>query len=457
MRPAACLGGALLAACSGAPQEAASTPLTRDAGAEAAADAPLACTNGDVLCAGVCVQQSVDQCGPGCVQCPQPAPSHGLGDCFANQCEFACNGGYARCGTVSCCGTQTQGNVADIAVGGESTCAATKAGAVWCWGDGSYGVLGDGLTSGLSTVPSHVGGLTLAVRLALGDHHACALRSDGSVLCWGDDQQGQLGDGMLTPRGTPVAPVGLAKPIAAVAAGAAHTCALSGAGGVQCWGDNTYGQLGDSMGGGSSGQPVPVQGLSSGVAAVAAGSGFTCALVAGGAVECWGDGTRGQLGGPMSARTPIKLAMPASVAAIAAGSGHACALTSAGGVLCWGADDLGQLGSAQGAVQPVPVAVPGLAGIVALSAGGDETCALDAGGGVHCWGADPVGDVSTGASAPAVVPSLASGVARVAAVQGHACAVTTGGAPKCWGANHAGELGDGTMTTSWAPIDPLGI
>src|SRR5579871_189881 len=129
------VGTSLLVACSGAPQQTSSSPVEQDAAAEAAPDGPHACSNGDVYCGGMCVQSTITACGPKCVQCLQPAPSHGLGDCFANQCEFQCAGGYERCGTTSCCGSLTQGNVADVAVGGETTCAVTKAGAVWCWGD----------------------------------------------------------------------------------------------------------------------------------------------------------------------------------------------------------------------------------------------------------------------------------------------------------------------------------
>jgi alpha-tubulin suppressor-like RCC1 family protein len=277
------------------------------------------------------------------------------------------------------------------------------------------------------------------------------------VSCWGDDQEGQLGEGGRTPRSNPVTPYGLSSGVAGVAAGAAHTCAVTTAGGAKCWGDNSYGQLGNGT---TSASLVPsdVQGLTMGVASIAAGGRFTCALTTAGNVKCWGDGTNGQLGGPSASSKPVDVALPSPAKAIVAGGRHVCVLANDGGVFCWGADDMNQLGLPRAAgAHSVPVRVATAGTAVAISAGGDETCAIGPTGGVQCWGADPVGDTGAGPAGPAVVPSLEGGVASVGAVAGHACAVMTGGAPKCWGTNAAGELGDGTNIDSWVPIDVLGL
>jgi hypothetical protein len=133
-----------------------------------------------------------------------------------------------------------------IAAGGVHTCALTSAGGVKCWGYNPYGQLGDGTTTGRST-PVPVSGLAGGVAaLAAGSIHTCALTSAGAVKCWGNNIYGQLGDGTTTERHTPVAVSGLASGVAALAAaGSGHTCALTGAGAVKCWGRNGHGALGD--------------------------------------------------------------------------------------------------------------------------------------------------------------------------------------------------------------------
>ncbi len=440
--------------CSSSPA-ARDPPAVVDAGQDGARES-AACTGNDVFCNGFCQPENLDACGAACVVCRQPATSHADASCFEGTCLFQCNGGYEACGTQSCCGTQGSGDVARLAVGGDTTCGLTTGGALSCWGDGSYGVLADGSLAGRSLLPLPILSLSSGVAdVALGAHHVCALHTSGAVSCWGDDEQGQLGDGMNVSTSTPHPPGGLSSSVA-IAAGAAHTCAVTTGGGVWCWGANTSGQLGDSSTVATSALPVAVTGLSSGVASVVAGESFTCALTHLGQVQCWGDGSNGQLGGPATSDAPVAIALPATIVAIAAGARHACGLTQAGSVLCWGADDKNQLGSSQGSIHPSPLVVPGVAGASAIAAGGDETCAV-ASGAVTCWGADPLGDVPSALAGPGVVPSLTASIWSVGVTSGHACAVTVGGAPKCWGGNTNGDLGDGTTVASWVPIDVTGI
>jgi alpha-tubulin suppressor-like RCC1 family protein len=378
-----------------------------------------------------------------------------MSDCLDGQCTHSCEGGYAACGISACCSSATDGDVKAIAVGPEFSCGLTSGGAVLCWGDGSYGALGDGMIADRSFTPVAVKTLgSGAVQLSLGKRHACVVTSTGAARCWGDDGAGQLGDGARQPQPGPVSPVGLQTGVASVAAGASHTCALTTAGGVKCWGDNSHGQLGNGgppLGGAT--PPMDVIGLTSGVTQVASGDAFACAVTATGGVKCWGDGAYGQLGGPPGSATPIDVPLPFTVRAVAAGGRHACALGVDGAVQCWGAADANQLGTGKSDMPRTAAPVPGIAHVTALSAGGDETCALDASGAVWCWGPHLLGDSGMPPAGPAIVPSLAGGVGWVTAAGGHACAVMTAGAPKCWGVNDVGQLGDGTTIDSWVPVD----
>lgn len=179
----------------------------------------------------------------------------------------------------------------------EHTCAIVGSG-VSCWGSDVYGQLGVNMPLlGVSRVALPVVSLGGAVStLALGGAHTCAVISGGVVQCWGNnDFGGQLGDNTLVNHRTPVNVVDLTSAISAITAGSIHTCALTTAGGTKCWGNNNSGQLGDN----SMMQrltPVDVSGLTSGVSAIAAGGDHTCALTNAGGVKCWGFNGYGQLG-----------------------------------------------------------------------------------------------------------------------------------------------------------------
>jgi len=183
--------------------------------------------------------------------------------------------------------------VAMIGMGGSHSCAVLTSGGVKCWG----AITGDG-TNRPRFAPVPVVGLSSGVAaLALGGSFTCALTTSGEVRCWGNNSSGQLGDGTTTDRSKPGASViGLGTGVRAIAAGSTHACALTAAGGVMCWGDNYEGQLGD--GAYNNDRPVPrqVRTLTSGVSAIAAGYWHTCAVLNAGNLRCWGNNYSGQLG-----------------------------------------------------------------------------------------------------------------------------------------------------------------
>jgi alpha-tubulin suppressor-like RCC1 family protein len=398
---------------------------------------------------------------------------------FSTTCALTTGGGvkcwgsngYGQLGD----GTTTQHNaavdvlglgsgVARIAAGYRHTCALTTSGRVKCWGHNGYGQLGDGTIS-QRTAPVDVVGLASGVTaIAAGGWHTCAVTAGGGVKCWGENSYCQLGDGTITQRTTPVNVVGLANGVAAVAVGWYHTCALTTGGGVKCWGYNAYGELGDGTTAGSS-TPVDVVGLASGVTAIAAGTYHTCAVTTGGAVKCWGYNLVGQLGDgtTTSSSTAVDVVGLASgVAAIATGAWHTCALTTSGGVKCWGDNPYGQLGDGTNTGSSTPVDVVGLAtGVTSIATGGYHTCAVAAGGGVKCWGYNSHGQLGDGTTTrrwtPVDAVGLASGAAAVDAGYRHTCALTAGGGVKCWGYNVFGQLADGTTTQRTAPVDVVGL
>jgi len=354
--------------------------------------------------------------------------------------------------------------VSAIAAGDRHTCALTTGGGVKCWGY-NIGQLGDGTTTNRN-MPVDVSGLWSGVSaIAAGGYHTCALmRVGGGVKCWGGNWIGQLGDGTTTSRNMPVDVVRLGSGVRAIGAGGFHTCVLTASGGIKCWGDNTYGQLGIGKFGY---RPIPadVSGLGSGVSAIAAGDRHTCALRAGG-VKCWGANRDGQLGNGMwtDRATPVDVSgLGSGVRAIAAGDLHTCALTAGGSVKCWGGNWIGQLGDGTATSRNTPVDVSRLGAgmIAAIATGGLHTCALTAGGGVKCWGSNLYGQLGDGTTTsrnmPVDVSGLASGVVAIAAGNSHTCALTTSGGVKCWGSNGSGQLGDGTRTHRNTPVDVSGL
>jgi alpha-tubulin suppressor-like RCC1 family protein len=328
---------------------------------------------------------------------------------------------------------------ATLAAGFWHSCALTAAGGIKCWGGNIYGQLGDGT-------------ITDAIAVVAGADHSCALTRTGAVKCWGANYNGQLGDGTSSPTSAPVDVIGLRSGVVAIAAaGANHSCALTRGGAVKCWGDNMRGELGDGTMT-ESHAPVAVLGLSSGIVAITAGYDHSCALTKGGAVKCWGFNRSGALGdGTTTDRhAPVDVVgLRGGVVAISMSGSHTCALISGGTVKCWGAG---------GAL--TPVSVSGLSNVAAISAGDGHSCALTRDGAVKCWGKNWNGQVGDGTTTNRLTPVSVSGLSNVAAISAsgdYTCAVTRDGAVKCWGSNGNGQLGDGTTTDRHTPVTVSGF
>lgn len=255
-----------------------------------------------------------------------------------------------------------------ISARGDITCALTAGGAVRCWGRNDAGQLGSGVLED-SSVPVEVVGLSSGV---VAVSAGCAILFDGSVKCWGANSWGELGNNSTIDSHVPVDVVGMASGARAVSVGGTHACVVTATGGVECWGSNGWGEIGDGSHVGTI-VPVGVVGLSHGVQAVSAGSGHTCAVVGAGAVKCWGGNHKGQLGNDwISAEkfTPVDVVrLSSGIFAISAGLMHTCAVTAAGMVKCWGRDQGGLLDDGTPDNIGVPFDVAGISSVVAISAG----------------------------------------------------------------------------------------
>ena len=349
-----------------------------------------------------------------------------------------------------------------ITAGHDHTCALTTGGAVKCWGSTILHQVGEGTTPDYRTVPVDVVGLSEGVQaIAAGGYHTCALTADAGVKCWGANGDGQLGDGTLALRVTAVDVVGLGSGVKRIAAGGDHSCALTTAGAVKCWGANGSGQLGDGTTTARL-SPVDVSGLSD-VHAIAAGQFHTCALTVGSIAKCWGSNDYGQLGdGTTTARwTPADAGELDDVRAIDAGYLFTCAVTVDGEIKCWGNNTFGQLGDGTRTDRWTPAQLSELSGVQAIAAGSFHACALVAEGAVKCWGLNFFGQLGDGATvdrwSPTTVGGLDNGIMAITPGEAHTCVLGAGGGIKCWGRNNFGQLGDGTTTDRWMPANVNGL
>jgi alpha-tubulin suppressor-like RCC1 family protein len=270
-------------------------------------------------------------------------------------------------------------------------------------------------------------GLSDVSAVAMSNVHTCALETNGTVLCWGRNDEGEIGDGTSTFRATPTPASGLSG-VAKIACGFEHTCAVKTDGTVLCWGDNDKGQLGDGTQHGVLSSPTPVPSLTS-VSMLGLGGYHSCALKTDGTVVCWGDNDYAQLGDGTTTRrlVPTPVLGLSGVAQVVAGDDYTCALKTDGTVLCWGVSGGFLLGAGGFAQAPVPY--PGLSNVIQLGRGHDHVCALKADGTVVCW--DSV------IWPPRLVPNLSSVVELAGGSNGYyECALRTDGTVLCWDWSH---------------------
>jgi len=384
--------------------------------------------------------------------------------------------GGSRAGTIAA--KSEEPNNSRIASGTYHTCTIRDDATVWCWGWNFNYQLARSITSpAYSSTPIQVplGRVSGAQSVAAGDGHTCALLANSQVKCWGAGDYGQLGDGasldamnpvsVMESRGFDGAPF---EDVEAIAAGRSHTCALKTGGTVWCWGDNRSSQIGlpESVG---QNTPRMVSQLDS-VVAISAGWDTTCALLSDTSVKCWGSNHDGVLGigknRVTSSATPLNVVRSETdnrdlnrVVAISVGDNHTCILDASRHASCWGYNGTGQLGNnpALGttpfAATSAPVPVDSDEEFSTISAGGFHTCAiLESTQAVQCWGSNNRGQLGDGTTRNRDRPVAVSGDGNLnvelALGARFSCSLASNAAIRCWGLNDHGQLGNGTTNKS---------
>jgi hypothetical protein len=335
-----------------------------------------------------------------------------------------------------------------------NSCAITTDRKVKCWGRDEFGQLADGNVGSAfdSATPLTIPSLTNAVALGGGRDHLCAIISDGTIKCWGSDVNGQLGNGATAGSTTPVSVNTISNAVQITRSSSYHTCALLSDRTVSCWGDQSNGKLGNgSTASASVTSPASIAGLTN-VIYIGTGLNHTCAVISDGTAKCWGTNSSSQLGhsGTTDQGTPGTVTGLAGAVQIEGGDTWTCALLSNGTVKCWGTNAQG-LGDGVNTTSASPVTVSGITTAKQLSGSGRGTmCALLADRTVKCWGFGDVGQLGNGGTAHSNVPvtaTLISHVSKISTGGFHTCVRMYNHDMKCWGANSSKQIGDGTTTT----------
>ena len=332
-----------------------------------------------------------------------------------------------------------------MTVGDGHLCSILDDSSLKCWGDNTFGQLGDGTSiDRMLLTEVSLDSSRTALSISSGKDHTCAILDNGELQCWGRNNHGQLGDGTNTHSNVPVE-AGLSEFPVQLSSGDWHSCAILDDASLKCWGRNNHGQLGDGTNIDSS-SPVSVNLPGEKFLAVSAGSDHTCAITKTWALKCWGSNSNGQLGvgSTVSSNSPSTVTVGGSAAAVSAGGSHTCVImdgsVGSGGLKCWGLNDNGQLGDGLTNQQNDASTVSTIiSDAVSVDLGRHHTCAIDSSQSLHCWGEGSNGQIGDGSTSEQVVsPTEISlgqnlGANSVSSGGSYTCVVGTNDLLRCWG------------------------
>jgi alpha-tubulin suppressor-like RCC1 family protein len=351
------------------------------------------------------------------------------------------------------------------------SCGITSSGVLKCWGNNDSYQLGDGTTSSRFS-PTHIDPSTTYNQISTGAAFSCGITTSGILKCWGANDFGQLGDGTNTPKPTPSA-IDTGTTYSKVAANGNYACGISNSGNLKCWGIK---QFGTSM---SMNYFVPTQIDSGTQYSSVSASGFglkntTCAVTTLGQLKCWGDNSFGQIGdGTTTPRSaPIEIDSSSNYIAVAVGGGFVCGITSTKALKCWGLNNLGQLGDGTSADKITPTIVDPNTRYNQISAGYYRACGITEDDDLKCWGTNNAWSAQSSivwhgctptrppfaAEQSSSVPTLQDNGAKYSSVSvgdSHICGITMSGELKCWGKNCTGGIGNALQNSNipW-PVIP---
>ena len=338
-----------------------------------------------------------------------------------------------------------------------STCAVATNGSAWCWGQNNFGQLGDGTTTNALS-PVAVGGGGTYSAISTGSRSSCAIATPlKSLYCWGDNTYAEIGDGTTTARPNPTLVLG-GHAYTSVTVSDLYSCGVVTTGKAYCFGYNGYGVLGD----GTTSQrstPVAVAGVSGNVSAVAPTSGANCVSNSV-AVYCFGRTLSGRTGtgSNVSVNRPQQVSGGLNYTSLSIGSEHTCGVSTNTGY-CWGPNPSYQLGSGNPAVLPSsPNPIAGGLSLESITTGQGAThsCALTTAGAAYCWSTSSTfGQLGDGTGAYRASPTAVAGgltFSQLSVGSSHTCGVAVGGVAYCWGLNSSGQLGNGTTTNALSPV-----
>ncbi len=340
------------------------------------------------------------------------------------------------------------------------TCGLLQNGSAMCWGKNEDGQLGIGTKVLGMTSPVLVKAPALTY-IGTGLHHACGILDNGTVLCWGRNIDGELGLGYSGSDVSTPTRINSTGRFVSIGAGFNFSCGLLENGSAMCWGSNGWGQIGGGPGlAGRIKNPVNIN-TSNVFVTISVGSRHTCGLLTNGSIMCWGGNIVGQTGigsdSPTTVYNPSYVNTTRQFVGVAAGLEHTCGLLTNGSIMCWGANWHGQLGT--GDDSPMVIFKPTYANHTSpfnyVDCGYGQTCGILYNGTALCWGHNQYNKTGTGCGQPYEIhnPTRVNTTARFVAISGNSqtCGILINGSMMCWGLNQAGETGIG-YSNSWYGI-----